>query len=168
MAGERSATLVLTHETMGEPEAHRGLIGYTTKIPFERYTTEALVEVDGDREETDVVVECGGCDKPVVAHLLGPRAFRRQRLRWAVPGLAVLAAQLLIVVLFIRSLGDPDMGGDGFFIVAVTAVVMTSPVGLLLLSSGVFHPGILRTRRPKDGVHTFRLQRRKGRLTVWR
>lgn len=70
-------------------------------------------------------------------------------------------------MLFIRRLGDPSTGGDGLYIFGVTAVVMTSPVGLLLLSTGVFHPGILRDRRPKDGFHVFRLKRRQGRLTVW-
>lgn len=167
MAGERSATLVLVHETLGEPQARRGLIGTTTEVPFERFTTEAVVEVDGDREETDVVVDCAGCDGAVVAHVLGPRALRRQRLRWIVPGLVVLAVQLLVVALFVRRLGDPGAGGDGLYTFGVTAVVMTAPVGLLLLSTGITHPGILRDRRPRDGVHVFRLQRRKGRLTVW-
>lgn len=157
MAGSRPATLVLGHTLSDRKELADAGIGIATEMRVVRWTeTEAPITVDEDRGETVVTVECKTCGEPVVAHVLGIGVFRRRRRAWLISGLTIIVVQVTALALTLWASLDGSVGWPGG--VAFFAVLLTCPVGFVVASVDAGKlTDIARRHRPKDGVHSFRI-----------
>lgn len=161
MAGPRPATLVLGHTLSNRKELADAGIGIATEMRVVRWTeTEVPITVDDERGETVVTVECKTCGQPVEAHVLGIGAFRRRRRAWLSTGLAIIAAQVTALALTLWASLDGSVGWPGG--VAFLVVLLTCPFGFVVASVDAGQmTDIARRHRPKDGVHSFRIDPRK-------
>jgi hypothetical protein len=159
MAGQQAATLVLAHTFSNQREVVSDLIAQPVEMRVLRWAeTEVPITFDDDRRETDVTVECTTCGAQVVAHVLNPRIYRQRRRAWLTIGLAMIAAQATTLALLVWD------SLDGHVRVAAAlgfaAALLTLPVGFVVASFGAGQlTDVLRRRRPKDGVHGFRIDR---------